>query len=452
MVCNLVKRSIILFHPRTLHEKKYRYYHVPYSLLAIATVIDTEKYNIVIIDDNVYKNDSYFDVLKEHKDSLFCVGISSMIGAQITHGLLFAQEVRNFDKKIPIVWGGALPTILPELIESSELCDVAIMGQGERVWQELIERFENNKPYIDIDGIAYKDSSADVVVNARKELEDVNLFPPYSTVYKLLDLNNYIRFDEHISDRVISYHSSQGCPYGCGYCAEVSLWHRKWSGFAVDRMIKDISFLVDNYDINGIKFYDSEFFIDKSRSMELAKRFISEGFNLKWAASAHPKSICDMTNEELEILKRSGLTRLLIGAESGSAEELKLIKKSIDADMIFNISRRCAKHGIFVCFTFVTGYPSMQSKNIENAFEFVKKLKDYEPSHEIKLHFYGPYPGTPLYDLALDSGFIPPNTLEGWAEHDYYNILTPWVEEKYHPMLRHFNEEYYPYISHLKTT
>ena len=93
----------------------------------------------------------------------------------------------------------------------------------------------------------------------------------------------------------------------------------------------------------------------------------------------------------------------------------------------------------------------MPESHIDETVAFADELSRFEPMHEQKLHFYGPYPGAPLYQLALDHGFKPPESLEEWAEHDYYNILTPWVNQKHAPVLREFNETHYPYIHPYQT-
>jgi hypothetical protein len=41
-----------------------------------------------------------------------------------------------------------------------------------------------------------------------------------------------------------------------------------------------------------------------------------------------------------------------------------------------------------------------------------------------------PYPGTEIYDLALEAGFEPPSSLEEWAEFNRQQLLTPWVKNE----------------------
>lgn len=439
-------KIILLYHPRTYHERNYRYYHIPYSLLAISAPLDLNRYNILIIDNNVNKKINYEDTLESLKENLLCVGISSMVGAQIKDAINFAQQVREVTPTIPVIIGGPLPTLLPELTISNPLFDIAVRGQGELTFKEIIESLEHKRPLNNINGISYKVNGR-IVHNPPRPFVDLNEFPPYRKVYKLIDVRNYIWPDEHIASRTVSYHSSQGCPYACGFCCEVSLWKRWWSGLSAERILDDIEYLVKRYNVNGIKFYDSEFFIDLRRTLEFAKGLLERGIEIKWGASIHPKNFMRIKDWQLDILVKSGLKRLLIGAESAVQEELNLIGKNFSPQIITEVAERCNKYNIYGCFTFVIGYPGMPEENFYKTLRFAEDLIKKYPDQEIKLHLYAPYPGTPLYPIAVKYGFKPPQSLEEWAEYDYYEVTTPWAKPEWAQLIRKFNENYYPYIN-----
>lgn len=441
------KKKIVLFHPRTMHENNYRYYHVPYSVLSTASLLDRSKYEIIVLDDNVNQKNDYLQDLSTWESEILCVGISSMVGAQIDGAIRFAKAVRDLDRRVPLIWGGPLPTMLPEETILHPNVDIAVQGQGEITLKEIVERLDDDRSIENIKGTILLTKNNQIIKNQKRPFEDLNTFPAYSTSYSLVNLENYIWPDEHIASRTISYHSSQGCPYNCGFCCEVSLWERWWSGLTATRVLQDIQYLVTRFNVNGIKFYDSEFFINRKRALEFAQGLIERKIDVHWAASIHPQNLHQITCEQLQILRQSGLTRLLIGAESGVQQELDLIGKNVKKEILYEIAKRCAEQDIVICFTFVTGYPSMPSTHIDETIRFADDLHRFEPMHEAKLHFFGPYPGAPLYDLALEYGFVPPTSLEAWAKYDYYNILTPWVEPQYAPLLREFNETHYPYIN-----
>lgn len=437
--------KIILFHPMTLHENNYRYYYVPYSILSIASMIDQRKYDLILIDNNVEKRTDYYDMIAAVSDELICVGISAMIGHQIRDGFSFAQAVRKVNPKIPIIWGGPLPTILPQETIEDDHVDIIVRGQGEETFVELVENLSSNLPLDQIRGISYKNDKG-ISHNPARKFIDLNRLPPYRSVYDLVDIADYIRFDEHINSRTINYHSSQGCPFNCGFCCETALWNHRWSAFTAERTLDDIEPLVSEFGVNGIKFYDSEFFINQERVLQFASGLIDRGLGIRWAASVHPKNLNRLTNNQFDLLRRSGVSRLLLGAESGIQEELDLVGKGTTQEMVLRLARVCSDHDIVACFTFVTGYPTSPSSAIETTLDFAQRLRDVDKRHECKVHFYAPYPGTPLYRYALDNGFTPPRTLEEWSWYDYYDIVTPWVDKKYEKAVREFNETAYPYL------
>lgn len=434
---------VVLYHARTEHERNYRDFWTPYSVLNVAAVLDRTRYEIMIFDNNLEQRTNFAEILSPIADRLLCVGISAMIGHQIADGMRFALAVREVAESVPIVWGGPLPTVLPRETLSSSLVDFIVRGQGETPFKHIVDSLNEGDEVTAIPGIGYK-IGKELFEGTQRRLEDLNVFPP--PPLDLIDASRYIRHDEHIATRTMSYHSSQGCPFNCGFCAETALWENKWSSLRAERVVGEIANMVTEYGINGIKFYDSEFFIDKRRALQIARLLSTGDHDVKWAASVHPRNADRLSNDDLLLLTDSGLSRLLIGAESGVQDEIDLVGKRTNCDMIRRIAERYADFNIHVCFTFVTGYPGSPSSAIGDSLRFAEELRAIGPMHEIKMHFYGPYPGTPLWPLALRHGFAPPTSLEEWSRFDYYDIVTPWIDSSYGPVLREFNERHYPYL------
>ncbi len=440
-----MRKRLILFHPRTFHEKNYRYYYIPYSILSVALVLDRSRFDVVLIDNNVERIDDWEPWLESLAGPPLCIGISSMIGGQINDGIRFASSVRSVFPNVSIVWGGALPTVLAELTAAHPMVDVAIQGQGQETFAELVDALDRSGDIASVCGISFV-RDGQVVRTPARPFADLNGFPAYRTAYDVVDVASYVRHDEHINTRTVNYHSSHGCPFSCGFCSEVALWNRRWSGLTPERIVADLTFLLDEYEVNGIKFYDAEFFIKKERALAFAREVCDRGLPIRWAAAVHPRNLDRLTDDDMALLAHSGVSRLLMGAESAIQEELDLVKKGTDREMLLRVARRCSEHGVVASFSFVTGYPGSPPSHIDASLEFAAELLAAGAEHEAKVHFYAPYPGTPLYQFALDHGFEPPRTLEEWAEYDYYYITTPWVDRRYEARVREFNEHAYPYL------
>ncbi len=440
----MAKKEILLFHPRTFHEKNYRNFWIPYSILSLGSELQKRGFDVVLFDNNLesIETNQFSILLSKFKNPPF-VGVSSMIGRQIQEGLLFAEVVKDIFPKTKIVWGGAAPTMLGHDFINSPLVDIVIRGQGEKTIVELAKALENKKALNGIRGLLYKNRKK-IIKSSEREILSRDIFALYN--YSLIPTERYLRKDEHINSRVLNHVSSQGCPFGCGFCSEVPLYHRHWVAESTEKIIQEVSVLIETYNANGIKFYDANFFVNKPRVLSFAQKVLDKGWKIRWAASAHPKNLLSYNKKELNIIKESGCSRILIGAESGNDEELKYIKKDITTDDVIRVAKMLKQIEIHGSFTIIVGYPGFPEDNIKKTLDFGEKIARIGSIHEVKAHVFTPYPGTPLYKQAIQYGFVPPKTLDEWSNYDYYKVQTPWLKNDLNDIINQYNKEYCPYV------
>jgi len=435
-------KKIILYHPATEHEKFYSFYWIPYSLLSIASMVHNN-YEVIIIDDNLKDKNNIVIDNKLLKNCL-CVGISMMTGHQILGGLKFAQKIKTIDSLIPIIVGGSHATLFPEMTTSNKYFDFVIQGQGEIPFLKLVNHL-NKKIYKlnEIEGLVYIKNNK--IIKNQNKLVSKKEFPDYP--WELINLKNYINNDPKIANKTINYISSQGCPFKCTFCSETSLYKNKWKSYGEKRIIKDISYLIENVDINAIKFYDANFFVNLNIVNAFMNYIIDNNLSIKWAASGHPKILSSLKDDIWKKLTKSNCKRLLIGAESGSQKVLNSIRKNIKVDDIVNLAYKIKKFNIIGSFTFIVGFPNMNTDDeISKTLEIAKKIRSINKLNDVKIHFFSPYPGTELFDVAIQYGFNPPKTLIEWANYDYYNVQMPWLDKKYEKIIHKFNKENCEYV------
>ena len=58
------------------------------------------------------------------------VGISVMTGIQTRHSSELSKKIKEIDRKLPIVWGGIHPSLLPEQCLHEDYIDFVVMGEG----------------------------------------------------------------------------------------------------------------------------------------------------------------------------------------------------------------------------------------------------------------------------------------------------------------------------------
>ncbi|MAT45183.1 MAG: hypothetical protein CL609_22880 [Anaerolineaceae bacterium] len=433
--------QIILYNPKTSHERHYSFFWIPYSLFSLASVLKHHGFSVLILDGNVTEIDTESLLNNVDITETLCVGISCMTGHQITDGLDFAKTIHRYKPSIPVVWGGTHPTLFPNQCLNNPEVQYVIRGYGEFAFLNLVVALLKRQDIGFIEGLCLKMQSGNFITKPAT-INNLNNIPDFK--WDLIDLNKYVRDDSAISNRTVNYISSRGCPFSCGFCSEVALHKKVWKSFSSERTVRDVLTLTDLTNASGVKFYDANYFVDVKRVMQISQMLVDN--KLKWAASAHPQRLLKLEKYNWKILEKSGCTRLLIGAESGMQEVLDFIHKQHNVQDTLVLAKKLRDSGIVGSFTFIVGFLDNVDIEVEKTLEMCKAVREIWKRHETKIHFYAPYPGTPLWNYAISKGFQPPTQLEEWANFNYYNVETGWVDPKYQKVVDESNKENCPYV------
>lgn len=417
-------RKIVLYNPQgdLIYWKKG---NPPLPLLAVSSMLDREGYEIKIYDYRQKKE------AVEDLRSAICAGITCMTGYQIQDGLIFARMAKNRFPETPLVWGGRHPTLLPSETIADKFVDIIVRGQGERTFTELVKAIERGGGLSEVPGIAYKNDDK-VIFNHDRPFEDVNNFPPLP--YHLLDVEKYIA-RTRMGRRTIGYITSMGCPFHCGFCAEQSVFGRKWSALSAARVIDDMRNLVEKYAVDSIILSDSNFFVNEKRVKEICEGIKELG--IAWGqVNGRTDTLVRYKPETWLAMRESGLQYILSGAESGLEECLEIIQKEASVKDTFEFTRVAKKYGVRIQFSLFIGAPSLERKySIEDEFrstlDMIYQLHMINKDSEFLLFLYAPYPGTPLYEVSKQLGFKEPSTFEEWGNFDLNERHIPWVADKY---------------------
>ena len=75
---------------------------------------------------------------------ILLLGVSCMTGSmQIPPALRCAEMAKSFN--VPVVFGGARASILPEQSAGHPLVDIAVKGEGEKTIIELVQYFQEKR-------------------------------------------------------------------------------------------------------------------------------------------------------------------------------------------------------------------------------------------------------------------------------------------------------------------
>jgi len=369
---------------------------------------------------------------------LICVGISSMTGTQIRHALGLARMVRDLtDGRVPLVWGGCHPSVVPEQTLQNENVDIVIVGEGDQTFLDTVRALDHKQSLATVKGILYDDGGRTVKTPARPLLDVDELLP---VPWELVDVEKYIHRDMYLqqSTRVLDIgQTSRGCPFNCGFCSSSQIRHRKWRAMSVQKSLDLITENVRRFNLNGIWLRDDEFYIDRKRATTICEGIVERQLNISFYTSGTRADVFMKASDyDIDILKRAGAYTLKFGAESGSPRILELMKKGIVVEQTLAANQRCKKHGIIPAFSLMIGYPTETFFDIGQTIDLGFRLKAENPAAQLEtMAIYTALPGTPDFQLALEHGLKPPRSLEEWADwifddYDFDGRRNPWMNRQ----------------------
>jgi len=187
--------------------------------------------------------------------------------------------------------------------------------------------------------------------------------------------------------------TARGCPYQCNYC--VKSFGTKLTALEPERIIRDIKFLIEQFDIKSLRFIDDTFTAIPKRVIDLCKLIIENNIKVQWSCLSR----VDTINEEMvKWMKKAGCKRIGFGVESGSQRILDLYNKGVDIEKSIDNVLLCKKYGIECAAFFLFGYPGETEEDLQKSIDYAIRAK----LNFIAFDQLIPYPGTPLFGQLRD--------------------------------------------------
>src|SRR3989338_48439 len=191
--------------------------------------------------------------------------------------------------------------------------------------------------------------------------------------------------------------TSRGCVYKCTFCLEAEVFNRTFRYHSA-KYVYDMMLDCEKLGAKEFYFMDSEWSTARLRNMEFMKMIIDDKKDWRWECLSRSTDFNYNTMDYPKTMKKAGCVSVGVGAESGSDETLRRIKKAAtkeDYRRAFKILRECA---IERRASFMMGYPWETEKDIYDTIKFAIEL---DPDF-VYFQPYVPYMGTPLYEEMRD--------------------------------------------------
>jgi anaerobic magnesium-protoporphyrin IX monomethyl ester cyclase len=423
-------KKVVLFFPSYYSDEA----APPLALIHLAAPLVEDGYEVHIVDSAVTR-DCVGDVL-EACEGATCLGISMVTGPMITQGVEVAQAVRARHPGLPIVAGGWHASILPEQTLRSPCFDAVVKGQGELTFREMVARYADGER--DLGGIAgcYFKRGEDVVANPPRGYTDINALP--RRPFHLVDFEEYARKCGGL--RWILYCTSHGCPWDCSYCSNASVYGRNWKPLEAGTAVGEMAELARRYRLEVVDIIDDNYLVRRDRALEIAEGLLREGTTFAYYMQTRTDQMDRLSDDELALLARSGLRRIFFGLESGSVKVMRSVNKRLDLETSYRTAARCARVGIRPSFNLIFGLPAEEEDDLRDTMAVVDRIGRANPEADFFTNIFSPYPGSPIWPLAVERGVREPRTLEEWAAFYPKVQVLPWLQGRPHARIQRIRD------------
>lgn len=261
-----------------------------------------------------------------------------------------------------------------------------------------IKEIAEGRDFAEVDGISYRDAVGAIIHNKdRAVLEDMDSLPFVSDVYKR-DLRMEDYFIGYLMHPYVSLYTGRGCKSRCTFC----LWPQTVGGHryrtrSVEHVIAEVKQIQRDFPQMKELFFDDDTFTDNLPRAEAIARELGK-LGVTWSCNAK----ANVPRDTLKVLRDNGLRLLLVGYESGNQQILHNIKKGMRIEVARQFTKDCHDLGIKIHGTFILGLPGESHETIQETIEFAKEINP----HTIQVSLAAPYPGTFLYNQAVENGWL----------------------------------------------
>lgn len=354
----------------------------------------------------------YLDLRFDPEDELIAalrekpgiVGVSSMTGYQLEGAARVLDLARELSPTSRTVLGGCHGTALPEECARDPRIDVVVVGDGER---PLVELVQHGGDPTGIAGMCYKREGETVRHPPRSErrLEHV----PYPL---RPDTERYFRIAAE--SRYVRYPDSRGCPFTCRFCFNTARGTAPYRDMPLALWKEHVTRLREALPLDRIVLSAEIFGANRRRLTEVVS-FLHD-LNLPYFASMR----CDQISEETAaLLAETGCGELYLGAESGSDRVLREIVGKRLTEGVAAIRRSAhtlAPFNIRATYSFIVGFPGETASERRESMALAEEVARVNRRVFITFFVFSPYPGTPIFEDLVRSGYTPPSGLDAWSQ------------------------------------
>lgn len=339
------------------------------------------------------------------------------------------------DKKI--IWGGVHATVLPE--QCIQFADYVCIGEGEMSCLELCRRLSAGEPTDSIPGIWAREGDR-IFRNAPDTyITDLDTIPAPDYDLEdnvvLVSKQSLVPLTEQTMPKFlgVTYWTmySRGCPFSCAYCCNDA--YRRIHKTLVQlrrkspqRMVDELIAILKKFPyIRYVNFQDDTFFALSESDIEEFCDIYKKHINVPFLIPGLNPSV--FSEKKFDCLVQSGLLRTRMGIQSGSRRVAEgIYKRRQDNDTIVAISKSLQKYSDRLTMPNYDIIVDNPWETDADRLQTIALLDRLEPPFSLNIFSLEFFPGTRLYDRAVEEKLFKPETsFKPYYQYDrtYLNLV-----------------------------
>ena len=346
--------------------------HFPYSMASLITYIKSkpELAKNFSFEKSFVFRDKIEENIQESVDSDILLCSCYVWNWEITTHL--AREVKKKNPKCTIIFGGPqIPDLSDSFFKENHFVDIIVHGEGEYVFEEILNAYLKDKNYSNIKGVETKNFRT----TPQERINNLDDLPsPYltNTVWELVDQIDGIRW-------ISSWETNRGCPYACTFCDWGSATKTKVRKWEESRLFQEIEWFADNK-IPYIDCCDANFGIFQERDFRIAEKLKQVALKKHFPERIRPAWAKNSSDKIIPIAKQlqegGVLGAVTLAVQSLDPNTLNIMKRAnIKFDSFGNLAATFRENNIPTYTELIMGLPGETLETFKQGLENIAHTK-----------------------------------------------------------------------------
>lgn len=413
----------------------------PLGLLSLAAVARAAGHEVQVVDafaERLGPDEVVARVVRAAPD-VVGVGVLTCQGRVVYH---LGRRIRQLLPDAVVVLGNVHAAVFAREYVAQGCADVVVHGEGEPVIGAILAEARDGRRWQRIPGVTYRARDGRVErtpgTNIASDLAALprparDLAPLHLYGVRNISNRNFVPSEGR---RMLSLHTSRGCPYGCTFCVVAA--DRRARYLPAERVVADLEELERDYGAAYVFLQDPLFAGQRRRVEEIAAGIRRRGLTVRWGCTTHVNTV---RPELVRLLDGANCHEISLGFETGVQRHLDAIGKRTTLARARAAAEAIRRHsGIRLEGLFMLGLPDETRAEALQTILFALRL----PLHMAQFSLFTPYPGSAVFDeLAargeLDTGRRGEDGLdpEVWLRYSAYacfgTVKPIWVTPAFTP-------------------